>query len=305
MLSALAGDERLLAPRIEQERGRALSDSGGLRCPCCDAPVIFRAGARKIAHFAHKAGSDCPLEQDPDCRPESELHLTTKLALFDHVSASFPGAKVAVEVPIPETGQRADLLAEIDGRRIALEVQCTEIAGEAWRERHRLYRQAGIEDLWILTGHDLRCTVMPGSERHGLHPTFRLSLRDLAATVLEETGSIFLAWQGPLRRSPGSFLAEIDKGLGRRGGLRFAALDAVASHHGIGRKVASEPAGPWRERGRRERLVIGGGHVHAGPLAGCRLEPGLSLWVNDAHEQGHREAIAREARAVAEAAARG
>jgi hypothetical protein len=49
-----------------------------------------------------------------------------------------------------ETGQRADVLIKTNGRRIALEYQCAEIAGREWLRRHRLYRSAGICDLWIL-----------------------------------------------------------------------------------------------------------------------------------------------------------
>ncbi|WP_373047435.1 competence protein CoiA [Vulgatibacter sp.] len=285
----------MIGPRVEVERTRALSDAGELRCPCCDEPVVFRAGARVIAHFAHRAGAACALSDDPDYRPESELHLSTKLALYDWVRACFPEAEVMAEAPIPATGQRADLLAVIDGKPVAFEVQCSPLSGEAWRVRHAGYAKAGVRDVWILTGQAPRFVMIPGSERHGLPPSYRFQLRDLAATVLHDTGELLLSWPKVAardrRREP--LFAQLQKGApasaNEKGtGPFFAAISALSAYH-------ARPAPPWRERPFRDSLVISGAYVAASQLAACSLDPAVGLFVGDRHEGQLRAALARDA----------
>jgi len=296
MLCAVYGDERLIAPRAEAERARALSDEGALRCPCCDEPVVFRAGRLVTAHFAHRPGAACALGDDPDYRPESELHLSTKLALYDWVRARFPDARVEVEAAIPATGQRADLLAVIDGAAVALEVQCSPLSGEAWRARHEGYARAGVRDVWILTGQAPRFVSIPGSARHGLPPSYRFQLRDLAATLLHDTGELLLAWRRvPARGEP--LFAQLQKGVPKGEGPLIAAIQGLAAHHARG------TAGPWRDRPFRDNLVISGAYVAAAPLDACALDPHVGLFVGTAHEAAAREALRREA--VARAASAG
>ena len=286
MLCAVFDDERLIAPRVEPERARSLSDAGALRCPCCDEPVVFRAGARVTAHFAHRPGAACAIESDPDYRPESELHLSTKLALYDWVRARFPAARVEVEAAIPETGQRADLLAVIDGAKVALEVQCSPLSGEAWRARHEGYAKAGVRDVWILTGHAPRFVMIPGSDRHGLPPSYRFQLRDLAATILHDTGDLLLAWpRGAARGEP--LFAHLQKGAPRGEGPMLAAIQGLAAHHARG------TSGPWRDRPFRDGLVISGAFVAAAPLERCSLDPHVGLFAGEQHARA-AQALCRE-----------
>lgn len=290
MLCALYGDERLIAPRAEIARVRAASDAGELKCPCCDEPVVFKAGARVTAHFAHRAGAACSLTDDADYRPESELHLTTKLALYDRVRALHPDAHVELEAAIPATGQRADLLAEIDGRQVALEVQCSPLSGEAWRARHAGYAKAGVHDVWILTGQAPRFVMIPGSERHGLPPSYRFQLRDLAATILHDTGELLLAWRrlGPGERRGEPLFAQLQKGLPKGEGPILAAIQGRAAHHARG------TAGPWCDRPFRDTLVVSGAFVAAAPLDRCTIDSVAGLFVGATHEAQARAALARE-----------
>src|SRR5690606_9849181 len=100
-----------------------------------------------------------------------------------------------LEAPIPATGQRADLLVEVDGGAVAFEVQCSPLSGAAWRARHEGYARAGVRDVWILAGQAPRFATIPGSERRGLPPSWRFQLRDLAATVVHHTGELLLGWE--------------------------------------------------------------------------------------------------------------
>ena len=121
-------------------------------------------------------GAVCSL---PQTEPETEEHRAGKLLLARWLRERVPNAEVTVEAHLPVTGQRADLLLEIPpsattglsvgspiragctgklpkSRRIAVEFQCANLSAREWRRRHRLYREGGIEDLWILGGSRFR-----------------------------------------------------------------------------------------------------------------------------------------------------
>src|SRR5262249_43142927 len=98
-------------------------------------------------------GAVCSL---PQTEPETEEHRAGKLLLASWLRERLPGTEIVLEAHLPETGQRADVLLilpwEGKTRRVALEYQCANLSAREWRRRHRLYRQAGIEDLWLLGG---------------------------------------------------------------------------------------------------------------------------------------------------------
>jgi|SRR5579872_2677382 len=148
MVSALWEGQRVVIGREPLEDLRRLSDAKRLRCPACRAQVVLRAGPVLAPHFAHLPGSVCA---HPHAEPETDAHRAGKLLLARWLADRLPDAVVTVEAPLPATGQRADLLAErVDGTRIALEYQCADLPAREWRRRHRLYRQAGVHDLWLL-----------------------------------------------------------------------------------------------------------------------------------------------------------
>ena len=291
MLTALAGRERLVAPKAEPERVRGLSRRRELRCPACDAPVVFRAGLRKIAHFAHLPGADCPLERDPDTAPESETHLGLKLALWEKLG-SLPGVLAELEAPLPEAGRRADLLVTVGARRLAVEVQCSALSGEAWRVRHLAYREAGIADVWILAGPPPEVAVLPASPRHGLPASYRLPLRDLAATILAAEGELLFGWTGP--RGVSDFFGGLAEGLPPAPAY-LAAAQALAAHHRVLAGPEGDPA-PWDRETLRSGVTLSARYLRAAPLSALELDrDAFTLRVDAEHRAIAREAAARDA----------
>ena len=157
MLFADANGARVIIGQHSLGQIRELSDSRALRCPACGEAVVLKAGPIVAPHFAHLAGSDC---SHPDSEPETVAHRAGKALLADWAGAALPNAKVTPEACIMETGQRADVLIELEGRRVALEYQCADLSGREWLRRHRLYRGAGVRDLWILGA--ARCRAVDG-----------------------------------------------------------------------------------------------------------------------------------------------
>ena len=154
LLSALAGTRRVTIGLESPDALRRLSDLRALTCPGCNAPVILHAGTVRAHHFAHLPGAVCSL---PQTEPETEEHRAGKLLLARWLRERLPDSEVIVEAFVPETGQRADVLAQLQAeggkpRRIALEYQCANLTAREWRRRHTLYREAGMEDLWLLGG---------------------------------------------------------------------------------------------------------------------------------------------------------
>lgn len=294
MLTALSGRERLIAPRTEPSLVRELSRRRELRCPACAAPVIFRAGARKLAHFAHLPGADCPLERDPDTAPESETHLGLKLALYDRL-VTIPDATVELEAALPLAGRRADLLFTLGDRRLAVEVQCSAISGVAWRARHDAYRAAGIADVWILAGRPPEVAVIPASPRHGLPASYRLPLRDLAATILAAEGELLFGWTGP--RAGDDLFAALEAGLPAAPAY-LAAAQALAAHHRTLAGPEGDPV-PWDREALRSGVTLSARYLRAAPLAALQLDPeAFTLRVDAEHTRQAREAAARDASAA-------
>jgi hypothetical protein len=108
----------------------------------------------------------------PQPEPETEAHRAGKLLLAQWLRTALPEAEIRVEDWLPETNQRADVLAilpQSPPRRIAFEFQCANLTAREWRRRHRLYRGSGIEDLWLLGG--TRLTLLPSEKRPTLRTT--------------------------------------------------------------------------------------------------------------------------------------
>lgn len=145
---------------------RALSDARLLTCPACGEPLTLHAGPIRAHHFAHRPGAVCSMTP---AEPETEEHRAGKLLIARWILRQLPAAEIRVEAPIAETGQRADVYAEVrDGRvrRVAIEFQCADLSGREWQRRHRLYRDAGYLDLWILGASRYPCladSASPGS----------------------------------------------------------------------------------------------------------------------------------------------
>ncbi len=195
LLSARHGTERVTIGLEAPEVLRRLSDGRALTCPGCKATVVLHAGSVRAHHFAHLAGAVCSL---PQSEPETEEHRAGKLLLARWLREQIPEAEVIVEAYLPETGQRADVLAILPqaktlypssisdsesspgaekhigkSRRIALEYQCANLSAREWHRRHSLYQSAGIDDLWLLGGSRLIREQPPnfGSSSTPINPT--------------------------------------------------------------------------------------------------------------------------------------
>ncbi len=124
------------------EQLRAYSERGELRCPACGAPMRLKAGAIRQHHFAHVSLAECTTRY---AEPESESHRLGKLALYRHFRREAPFAQL--EWHVQATAQRADVFV---APNFVLEFQQANNSAEQWRERQRLYDEAGLRALWFL-----------------------------------------------------------------------------------------------------------------------------------------------------------
>lgn len=188
LLCARNGDSRVTIGLDTPEALRRLSDARKLTCPGCGEPVILHAGAIRAHHFAHLPGTVC---RSPQSEPETEEHRAGKLLIARWLLDRIPGAEVAIEAPIAETGQRADVLVialdDDSARRIAIEFQCANLSAREWRRRHRAYRDAGIADLWLLGGSRLvRAPSGTGRKSNGASPSVFLRTSELERALISD-----------------------------------------------------------------------------------------------------------------------
>ncbi|QGT99480.1 hypothetical protein SYNTR_0887 [Candidatus Syntrophocurvum alkaliphilum] len=127
---------------------KTMSKNGELFCPECNSSMIFRAGEKKIKHFAHK--SECSYLYH---EPETLEHQKGKLLIKQHFEKLYPEAQVELEYSIKQTNQRSDIaIIHSNGEIWAVEIQCSKISNQVWLDRHLLYEKAGVKDIWIFGG---------------------------------------------------------------------------------------------------------------------------------------------------------
>ncbi|MDQ0156519.1 competence protein CoiA [Robertmurraya andreesenii] len=125
---------------------RYLSAAKILYCPNCQKKVFFRGGPKRIHHFYHEPHVECSFVGEP----ETQEHLGGKLAIYNWLRKQYPNTFIALEYRITKTNQIADVYVDFgNGKRFAFEVQCAELTAETWLERRKLYRIAGIRDIWL------------------------------------------------------------------------------------------------------------------------------------------------------------
>ncbi|MFS0782864.1 competence protein CoiA [Bacillus sp. 1P06AnD] len=112
-------------------------------CPGCGGEVILKAGRKVIPHFAHKAGGNCTVSAEG----ESNRHIEGKQSLFSWLKDQ--GIHVQLELYIPDIKQRTDLYAEIQGKKYAIEFQCSIISSDEVKRRTLGYKKKGMETIWI------------------------------------------------------------------------------------------------------------------------------------------------------------
>ncbi|MDQ0174640.1 competence protein CoiA [Bacillus chungangensis] len=115
-------------------------------CPQCQSKLIFKAGKKKIPHFAHQRLINCHAESEP----ESEMHLQGKKDLY--VWLQTMTKTVYLEHYFTSIKQRADIFVKKDGHSYAIEYQCSSIPLRQIIKRTEGYRQKGIIPVWVLGG---------------------------------------------------------------------------------------------------------------------------------------------------------
>ena len=114
-------------------------------CPACGERVTLKRGKKRIAHFAHRPGSDCQ-----SARGESLAHMMAKMEIFSVLQER--GVNCDVEVPVPTRmgERRADVLITTKmNYRFAIEVQQTPISPDAVAERTAAYASNEIGVVWL------------------------------------------------------------------------------------------------------------------------------------------------------------
>ncbi|WP_442863792.1 competence protein CoiA [Arthrobacter sp. FW306-05-C] len=111
----------------------------------CGVPGIPRTSRRGLKHFAHKAGVQCGLI---DCWNESPQHRMLKALIAQ--AARDAGWQASVEWSTEGRAWTADVLAERDGRRFALEVQWSRQDAAEFRGRQERYAAGGVECFWYV-----------------------------------------------------------------------------------------------------------------------------------------------------------
>jgi len=119
-----------------------------LYCPNCRGVVHVRGGPEKRTqlHFAHQKG-ECAWSTES----ESVRHMRGKMVLTEWLRRQFPRASISLEERLPEPNRIADIfVTHPDGQRWAIEFQCAPLDVDEWRLRHAAYRNANIQDTWII-----------------------------------------------------------------------------------------------------------------------------------------------------------
>ena len=113
-------------------------------CPACKGKLVLKKGSIMVAHFAHRQHSDCAVFSEGETLP----HLKGKQLLFEKFKSE--GFEVMLECWLPELQQRPDLLLVLaDGKKIALEYQCSPISPADLLARTQGYQRFGYEVWWI------------------------------------------------------------------------------------------------------------------------------------------------------------
>lgn len=111
-------------------------------CPVCRGETVLRKGAVKIHHFAHKPPVFCEYGKG-----ESEAHRNCKQSIFEAL-------KVAPDVTECELEKNfgrvvSDVFFVLSGRKVAIEVQISNLTMNRIIERTEAYNDLGIYVLWM------------------------------------------------------------------------------------------------------------------------------------------------------------
>lgn len=142
------------APRLKNPRSTYVL--GDLVCPECGAILGIVTPTKRITHFRHMHGVECPDIFGKDAELETIEHIASKIRLLDFLEEKYPpekGYKVSAERVVKEAGRRADVyLEDPNGWHRAYEIQFAAISNNQLEERTRAYERAGIDVVWLFGG---------------------------------------------------------------------------------------------------------------------------------------------------------
>lgn len=141
LIARNANGELIQACQAAKEKGKNVEE---YYCPACKGKLVLKKGNIMIAHFAHHQHSDCAVFSEGETLP----HLKGKQLLLEKFERE--GFEVTLECWLPELRQRPDfLLVLADGKKIAVEYQCSPISPADLVARTRGYKRFGYEVWWI------------------------------------------------------------------------------------------------------------------------------------------------------------
>lgn len=206
-------------PAWDAARRAVRADRGALRMACCGHEGRPWRSRRGLRYFRHQPHADCAVGAG-----ETADHLEAKAVVA--AAAQEAGWTASVEVAGP--GWVADVLAERDGVRVALEVQWSAQTLERYQERQEAYRAAGVHGVWFARKLPAGLGLVPTREL----PVFRLE-RNLSPAEYVE-----LEVQD--RFAPLELLAHV----GRTGTLREAVLGLLTG--AVKHRTQVGGGGAWR-----------------------------------------------------------
>jgi hypothetical protein len=116
-------------------------------CRACGAPVTYKPGRVRTAHFAHRPDASCA-----HGAAMSAAHLRAQ----DHLARSLRSRGLGVEMESPLIGaggeRRVDVLvwpADRPNKRVAIEVQASDLSVSSIEARTASYQAMGVAPLWL------------------------------------------------------------------------------------------------------------------------------------------------------------
>ncbi|MCL6573192.1 MAG: hypothetical protein K6T88_16165 [Bacillus sp. (in: Bacteria)] len=119
-------------------------------CPICEETVLLKLGDSRIFHFAHKQGGSCRDFYES----ESVSHMEGKRQLYQWLNRQkIPSV---LEYYDREIQQRPDIMFMYNGKKYALEYQCSTIPESVFIKRTKTYLENEYNPLWILSSNHIQ-----------------------------------------------------------------------------------------------------------------------------------------------------
>lgn len=114
-------------------------------CPICGESVSLKLGDKRIFHFAHKQGGACR----DFFENESVYHMEGKRQIYQWlIRQKIPSALEYYDATIQ---QRPDIMFKYNGKKYALEYQCSSIPERIFTKRTKTYLQNGYIPIWLIS----------------------------------------------------------------------------------------------------------------------------------------------------------